>query len=41
MLALKAPLLSHMERVEKAARLFGGPAPTREQIAHWQGLDLK
>lgn len=41
MLALKAPLLSHMERVEKAARLFGGVAPTREQIAHWQGLDLK
>lgn len=41
MLALKAPLLTHMERVEKAARLFGGSIPTREQIAHWQGLDLK
>lgn len=41
MLALKAPLLQHMDRVEKAAKLFGGEPVTRAQVAHWQGLDLK
>jgi glycerol-3-phosphate dehydrogenase len=41
MLALKAPLLQQMERVEKAARLFGGEIPARAEVAHWQGLDLK
>ncbi len=41
MLALKAPLLQHLDRVQKAAALFGGPTVTREMVAHWQGLDLK
>ena len=41
MLALKGPLLADLERVGKAAALFGEAAPTREQVAHWQGLDLK
>ena len=41
MLALKAPLLNDFERLGKAAALFGEPSITREQVAHWQGLDLK
>jgi glycerol-3-phosphate dehydrogenase len=38
MLALKAPLLKNMERVQRAAELFGGPPVTAEQVALWQGI---
>lgn len=41
MLALKAPLLDHMEELQVAAKLFGHSGLTREQVSHWQGLDLK
>lgn len=41
MLALKAPLATQFERLQKAAKLFGGPAITAAQVAHWQGRDLK
>jgi glycerol-3-phosphate dehydrogenase len=41
MLALKAPLAAQFERLQKAAKLFGGPAITATQVAHWQGLDHK
>ncbi len=40
MLALKAPLLDNLPRLEKAAKLFGAPALTKEQVARWQGLEL-
>jgi glycerol-3-phosphate dehydrogenase len=41
MLALKAPLLKNMDRLQKAADLFGEPNITAEQVKSWQGLDLK
>lgn len=41
MLALKASLATQLPRLERAAKLFGGPAITAAQVAHWQGLDLK
>ena len=41
MLALKAPLRAQFDRLQRAARLFGGPAITERELAHWQGLDLK
>lgn len=41
MLALKAPLLQHMDRLHIAAKLFGHNNLTEEQVSHWQGLDLK
>lgn len=41
MLALKAPLLKNMDRLKKAAELFGEKDLTAAQVSHWQGLDLK
>lgn len=40
MLALKAPLLDNLERVNNAARLFGAEALNAERIKKIQGLNL-
>lgn len=41
MLALKAPLAQNMDRLRKAAAVFGEDNLSVEQVLHWQGLDLK
>ena len=39
MLALKAPLLANLDRVAKAAELFGEVAPSEEKVKRIQGLE--
>jgi glycerol-3-phosphate dehydrogenase len=41
MLALKAPLLDHLERVALVCKIFGKPALTKEQVAKIQGLHFR
>jgi len=41
MLALKAPLGQNLERLRKAAKVFGEENVTAAEIHHWQGLDPK
>ncbi len=41
MLALKAPLAQNVDRLQKAAAVFGEENLTAAQVLHWQGLDLK
>jgi len=41
MLALKAPLGQNVERLRKAAKVFGEEELTAAQIQRWQGLALK
>ncbi len=41
MLALKAPLAQNIERLRKAAAVYGEDNLTADQVLHWQGLDLK
>lgn len=38
MLALKAPLLRNLDRLQRAAALFGSPPVTAEQVSLWQGF---
>jgi len=41
MLALKAPLGQNLDRLRKAAAVFGEPEVPKDRVKHCQGLDLK